>query len=216
MQKALPCARTRGKEKEGDDFRERHRKQRAARRQDRVMGKAGSRKQPRANFDELLDDLGERRWRHDAPALPVPPKHRDERDGQDGGRKGKIALREGVLPLQCGDGKGERRHHRRPAQPQKGEQLYGVTQGKLPAPPRGALRRDRPRHDRRDAHRGEGEHQAKERVRHLIQSRAVPAQKIGERNAVHNADRLGGKSPEGDDRRIFQKNKIPLHASPFA
>ena len=43
---------------------------------------------------------------------------------------------------------------------------------------------DGTRHDGGNARRGEGEHETKERIRHLIEPLAVAAQKVGERDAV--------------------------------
>ena len=194
----------RDKEYKGEQLGDGHGEQRRLRGADGIARKTRSERQSRPRLDDLFHDLRERRGEHIALSLIIPPQHRDERDKQDGGREGEIAPDKPAVALPAGDGGRKQAHEHSPQksrdckQPQRGFQRAVVLA-------RRPLRGDRPRERRRHARRGKGEHEAEERIRHLIQPHAVPAQKIGERDTVERADPLCDESAEADDGDVSEK-----------
>ena len=87
----LPFPRDQQQNNERGDLGYRHREQCAARGKQGIVRETDGEKQPRPRLNELLDDLGKCRGRHNAAPLPVSAENRDERNGQNGRRKSGIA-----------------------------------------------------------------------------------------------------------------------------
>ena len=169
------------------------------------IGEARGKKEPRARLYELFDDLGSRRREHIAPPLKISPQNGDERDEKDGRCQSKIAADEPAVPLPARYGGSEQAHEQRSQKTGQRKQAERRS-GNAPLPPRRALRRHGAGERRGHARRRKREHETKERIRHLVKSQPVSAQKVCKRDAVYRSDRLCQEPARAHDRDVFEKD----------
>ena len=201
----------RDQKQQGEQLARRDREQRIRDRAVHVRAEHIGKREPERRLDRLFRRLRKRRGQEVVPALKPAAETGDERHQKHGGRQHAVRLRRRGLALQGADAARRRQHQQAPRPADGAEQQQGA--GKHPA--RGDAARLPYGHDarkpRRHPRRGERQQQAVQRVDHLIYAHPLPAEQVGERDAVERAQNFGGDAARRHDDRPLDKRLLHMY-----